>query len=90
MATACIPQVTFGFESKAKPVIAAFDMPHASADGGAVLLKSLDTVPTAPCLRLQRAGLGADGMGTGARSGGARAEGVHAIYPLTAQAWRAP
>ena len=43
MATACIPQVTFGFEPKRKPVVAAFDMPHASSDGGAVLLKSLDT-----------------------------------------------
>src|SRR5438093_2205780 len=43
MATACIPQVTFGFEPKAKPVVATFDMPHASSDGGAVLLKSLDT-----------------------------------------------
>src|SRR5262245_5364133 len=43
MATACIAQVTFGFEPKAKPVVAAFDMPHASAAGGAVLLKSLTT-----------------------------------------------
>jgi len=43
MATACIPQITFGFEPKAKPIVAAFDMPHASSDGGAVLLKSLDT-----------------------------------------------
>src|SRR5712692_10395053 len=43
MATACIPQVTFGFEPKEKPVVAAFDMPHASSDGGAVLLKRLDT-----------------------------------------------
>src|SRR5437867_3623326 len=43
MATACIPQITFGFEPKAKPVVATFDMPHASVDGGAVLLKSLDT-----------------------------------------------
>ena len=43
MATACIPQVTFGFEPKAKPIVATFDMPHASSDGGAVLLKSLDT-----------------------------------------------
>jgi len=43
MATECIAQVTFGFESKAKPVVALFDMPHASSDGGAVLLKSLDT-----------------------------------------------
>ena len=43
MATACIPQITFGFEPKGKPVVAAFDQPHASSDGGAVLLKSLDT-----------------------------------------------
>ena len=43
MATACIPQITFGFEPKGKPIVAAFDMPHASSDGGAVLLKSLDT-----------------------------------------------
>ena len=43
MATACIPQITFGFEPKAKPVVATFDLPHASQDGGAVLLKSVDT-----------------------------------------------
>jgi hypothetical protein len=43
MATACITQVTFGFEPKEKPVVAVFDTPHASSDGGAVLLKSLDT-----------------------------------------------
>jgi hypothetical protein len=43
MATACITQVTFGFEPKGKPVVAVFDTPHASSDGGAVLLKSLDT-----------------------------------------------
>ena len=43
MATACIAQVTFGFEPKTKPVVATFDVPHASSDGGAVLLKSLDT-----------------------------------------------
>src|SRR5438132_6781797 len=43
MATTCIPQITFGFEPKGKPVVAAFDVPHASVDGGAVLLKSLDT-----------------------------------------------
>jgi hypothetical protein len=42
MATACIPQITFGFEPKGKPIVAAFDQPHASSDGGAVLLKSLD------------------------------------------------
>jgi hypothetical protein len=43
MATACIPQITFGFEPKGKPIVATFDQPHASSDGGAVLLKSLDT-----------------------------------------------
>jgi len=34
MATACIAQVTFGFEPKAKPVVAAFDLAHGSSDGG--------------------------------------------------------
>ena len=29
--------------SPRKLIVAAFDMPHASSDGGAVLLKSLDT-----------------------------------------------
>ena len=43
MATACITQFTFGFESKGKPVVAAFDMPDTSTDGGAILLKGLDT-----------------------------------------------
>ena len=42
MATACIAQVTFGFEPKGKPVVARFDQPHASSDGGAILLKSVD------------------------------------------------
>ena len=43
MATACITQVRFGFEPKDKPVVAAFDIPDASSDGGLILLKSLDT-----------------------------------------------
>ena len=43
MATACIAQVTFGFEPKGKPVVPRFDQPHASSDGGAILLKSVDT-----------------------------------------------
>ena len=43
MATDCITQVTFKFDSKRKPVVAAFDMQHASSDGGAVLLKGIDT-----------------------------------------------
>ena len=43
MATDCIAQVTFNFESKSKPVVAAFDAEHASSDGGAILLKGIDT-----------------------------------------------
>ncbi|MGH8701160.1 MAG: IS1380 family transposase [Burkholderiales bacterium] len=43
MATDCIAQVTFGFEPNSKPVVALCDMPDTSSDGGAVLLKSLDT-----------------------------------------------
>ena len=43
MATACIAQITFGFEPKDKPIIARFDQPHASSDGGAILLKGIDT-----------------------------------------------
>jgi len=43
MATACIPQVTFQGEGFAKLVVARFDTPHASSDGGAILLKSVDT-----------------------------------------------
>ena len=43
MATDCIAQVTFGFEPKGKPVVVLCDMPDTSSDGGAVLLKSLDT-----------------------------------------------
>ena len=36
MAAACIPQITFGFAQR-EPIVAAFDMPHAGSDGGAVL-----------------------------------------------------
>jgi hypothetical protein len=43
MATDCIAQVAFGFEPKGKPVVVLADMPDTSSDGGAVLLKSLDT-----------------------------------------------
>ena len=42
MATACIPQVTFEFYDKLKPVVARFDQTQASTDGGVVLLKALD------------------------------------------------
>ena len=43
MATDCIAQVTFNFDAKRKPVVAAFDAEHASSDGGAILLKGIDT-----------------------------------------------
>src|SRR5262245_48066816 len=43
MATECITEVTFRGDGFAKPVVACFDMPHASSDGGAILLKSVDT-----------------------------------------------
>jgi hypothetical protein len=56
MATDCIAQIRFGFE---KDVVVKFDVPHASADGGAVLLKALDrrlgvTEAVASCLRDRR------------------------------------
>ena len=43
MATECIAQVTFNFDPKRKPVVAVFDAEHASSDGGAILLKGIDT-----------------------------------------------
>lgn len=59
MATVCIPQVTFEFYDKLKPVVARFDQSHASTDGGAVLLKAVDdrlhlTDPLAACLADRR------------------------------------
>ena len=42
MATECIAQVTFDVQGLRQPVVAQFDQPHASSDGGAVLLKALD------------------------------------------------
>jgi Transposase DDE domain group 1 len=42
MATACIAQVSFEFQGLRQPVVARFDQPHASSDGGALLLKALD------------------------------------------------
>lgn len=42
MATDCIAQVSFQFHGLRRPVVARFDQPHASSDGGAVLLKALD------------------------------------------------
>ena len=43
MATDCIPQVTFEGEGFPKPVVARFDLPDASSDGGLVLLKAVDS-----------------------------------------------
>ena len=39
----CITQVTFQGDGFPKPVVARFDLPDASADGGLVLFKALDT-----------------------------------------------
>ncbi|MGH7552946.1 MAG: IS1380 family transposase [Longimicrobiales bacterium] len=43
MATDCITQVTFPGDGFVKPVVARFDQPEASTDGGLVLIKALDT-----------------------------------------------
>ena len=43
MATDCIPQVTFQGDGFPKPIVARFDQPDASSDGGLVLVKALDT-----------------------------------------------
>jgi hypothetical protein len=42
MATACRAQVSFEVQGLRQPVVARFDQPHASSDGGALLLKALD------------------------------------------------
>ena len=42
MATDCIPQLAFTFQALRQPVVARFDAPHGSSDGGAVLLKAID------------------------------------------------
>jgi Transposase DDE domain group 1 len=42
MATACIAQSTLPVHGISKPIIARFDQPHASSDGGAILLKTID------------------------------------------------
>ncbi len=43
MATHCITQVTFQGDGFVKPMVARFDQPEASTDGGLVLLKAVDT-----------------------------------------------
>jgi len=42
MATACIAQSTLRVHGNCKPILARFDQPHASSDGGALLLKLVD------------------------------------------------
>src|SRR5204863_265945 len=42
MATACIAHSALQVHGISKPIIAKFDQPHASSDGGAVLLKAVD------------------------------------------------
>ena len=55
MATDCIAQLTFRCQALRAPIVARFDMPHASSDGGLVLLKAVDerlrlTETVAACL----------------------------------------
>jgi DDE family transposase len=59
MATPCITQTTFRFHGIRQAVVARFDQPHASSDGGAVLLQAVDdrlglTADLAACIRDQR------------------------------------
>ena len=42
MATDCIAQLTFRYQGLRPPIVARFDMPHASSEGGLVLLKAVD------------------------------------------------
>src|SRR3989475_6550345 len=42
MATACIAHSALRVHGISRPIIARFDQPHASSDGGAVLLKAVD------------------------------------------------
>jgi Transposase DDE domain group 1 len=42
MATDCIAQLTFRYQGLRSPIVARFDVPHASSDGGLVLLKAVD------------------------------------------------
>jgi len=42
MATACIAHSALQVHGISKPIIAKFDQPHASSDGGAILLKAID------------------------------------------------
>jgi hypothetical protein len=55
MATDCIAQLTFRYQAFRSPILARFDVSHASSDGGLVLLKAVDerlrlTEAVAQCL----------------------------------------
>ena len=59
MATDCIAQLTFRYQGLRSPIVARFDMPHASSDGVLVLLKAVDerlrlTDAVAQCLTDRR------------------------------------
>jgi hypothetical protein len=42
VATDCIAQLIFRYQGLRAPIVARFDVPHASSDGGLVLLKAVD------------------------------------------------
>jgi hypothetical protein len=55
VATDCIAQLIFRYQGLRAPIVARFDVPHASSDGGLVLLKAVDerlrlTEAVAQCL----------------------------------------
>ena len=55
MATDCIAQLTLRYQGVRSPIVVQFDVPHASSDGGLVLLKAVDerlglTEAVAACL----------------------------------------
>jgi hypothetical protein len=59
MATDCIAQLTFRYQGLRTPIVARFDVPHASSDGGLILLKAVDerlrlTEAVAQCLTDRR------------------------------------
>ena len=59
MATDCIAQLTFRYQGLRAPIVARFDVPYASSDGGLVLLKAVDerlrlTETVAACLTEDR------------------------------------
>ena len=53
MATACIAHSALKVHGISKPIIAKFDQPHASSDGGAILLKAIEQSAVAACLAVR-------------------------------------